>query len=93
MDIQHKKDNNKGSFVIETEGETAAILTYTLTDERTMAIDHTEVSEKLRGQKIGRKLVESAVDYARKTDLKIISHCPYARSVIERSDSLRDLLK
>ena len=61
-------------------------------DDTTMIIDHTEVSDELRGQKIGKKLVENAVDYARKNDLKITPHCPYAKSVIERDESLRDVL-
>ncbi|WP_372634812.1 GNAT family N-acetyltransferase [Fodinibius sp.] len=56
-------------------------------------MDHTEVSDKLRGENIGKTLVEHAVNHARKNDLKVIPLCPFAKSVIERDESLQDVLK
>lgn len=93
MDIQHKQDENKGHFFIEKEGKTVAELIYFTSEDSTMVIDHTEVSEELRGQNVGKKLVEKAVAHARKNDLKIEAHCPYAKTVIQRSESMRSVLK
>lgn len=93
MDIQHKQEDSKGFFIIEKGGETVAELGYLKTDDTKMIIDHTEVSEELRGKKIGKKLVEHAVNYARENNFKVTPHCPYAKSVIERDDSLRDVLQ
>lgn len=93
MDIQHKHDDPEGSFFIEKDGEIKAEITYSKTSDNEMIIDHTKVSKALRGQSIGKILVEKAVNYARKNELKVIPHCSYAKSVIEKDDSLRDVLK
>lgn len=94
MDIQHKDGTSKGSFFIEgEEGDVKAELTYSKAGEDKIIIDHTEVSEKLRGDDIGTTLVEHAVDYARRNDLTIIPLCSFAKSVIEQDESLQDVLK
>ena len=92
MDIQHKDGSNKGSFFIEKKGEKKAEITYSKAGEAKIIIDHTEVSDELRGQNIGKQLVEHAVSYARENQLVVIPLCPYAKSVIERDESLQDVL-
>lgn len=93
MEIQHKEETGKGIFFIEKEASRIAELIYLLPDNSTMVIDHTEVSEELRGQRIGKKLVEAAVGHARSNGLKIVADCPYAKTVIQRNESYRELLK
>jgi uncharacterized protein len=93
MNIQHKSGNTKGSFYIEKEKEIKAGLTYSKAGTSQIIIDHTEVSDEFRGQDVGRKLVEHAVDYARKNNLKVIPLCPFTKSIIERDESLQDVLK
>ena len=92
MDIQHKDGNSKGSFFIEEDGEVKAEITYSKAGDTKIIIDHTEVSDELRGENIGKRLVEYTVNYARKNGLKVIPLCPFAKSVIERDDSLQDVL-
>lgn len=92
MDIQHKEENSKGSFFIEENGELKAEITYSKAGDTKIIIDHTEVSDELRGENIGKELVEHAVDYARKNGLKVIPLCPFAKSVIERDKTLQDVL-
>lgn len=92
MEIQNRKSDNQGEFFIKRDGNTLAELPYSISDNTHMIIHHTEVSEELRGQKVGKKMVEHAVNYARENDLKIISHCSYAKKVIERDESMRDIL-
>lgn len=93
MDIQHQPGDTKGRFYLEDEGDTQAELTYSKTGNTGFIIDHTEVSKDLRGEQIGQELVEHAVEFARKNDLKVIPLCPFAKSVIEKDESLQDVLK
>ena len=92
MDIQHKEGESKGSFYIEKGGETVAEITYSKAGDTKIIIDHTEVSEELRGEDIGKTLVEHAVGYARENNKTVIPLCPFAKSVIERDKSMQDVL-
>jgi len=92
MDIQHKEGQSKGSFFIEEDGEVIAEITYSKAGDTKIIIDHTEVSEELRGKDIGQTLVEHVVGYARENNITVIPLCPFAKSVIERDESLQDVL-
>lgn len=93
MDIQHKSGDSKGSFFIEGNGKIQAEVTYSKASPSLIIIDHTEVSDKFRGENVGKRLVEYAVNYARENKLKVMPLCPFAKSVIDRDDSLQDVLK
>ena len=93
MNIQHKSGETKGEFFIEENGEVKARLTYSKLGTTQIIIDHIEVSDELRGQNAGKALVEHAIGYARQNGLRVIPLCPFARSVIERDESLQDVLK
>ncbi|HKK44750.1 MAG TPA: GNAT family N-acetyltransferase [Balneolaceae bacterium] len=69
-----------------------AEITYSKAVDTKIIIDHTEVSDALRGKDTGKTLVEHVVDYARKNGLKVIPLCPFAKLVIERYESLQDVL-
>jgi predicted GNAT family acetyltransferase len=56
------------------------------------SIDHTEVDESLRGQGIARKLTLAAVDWARKSGVKLVPICPFAKAVFDRDPSIHDVL-
>src|SRR5690349_136165 len=84
MLIQQKQEGSKGSFYIEVSGTVLAEMTYTMTGAELMIIDHTEVSDELRGKNIGYQLVKTAVEYARSNHIKIIPLCPFAKSVFEK---------
>ena len=92
MDIQHKSGESKGSFFIERDGEKKAEITYSKAGSSKIIIDHTEVADALEGEGVGKALVEHAVSYARENDLTVIPLCPFAKSVIERDESLQDVL-
>jgi len=55
-------------------------------------IDHTEVSDALRGTGAGKKLVTEAVEYAHMYNLKILPLCPFAKSVFEKTTEFEDVL-
>jgi len=79
-------------FFVEQDGNILAEMTYTMPSENKMIIEHTEVSDELRGKNVGYQLVKTAVDYARKQNLKIVPLCPFARSIFDKKEDLRDVL-
>lgn len=94
MDIQQQQSESKGSFYVGNENEPTAQMTYSMTGNHLMIIDHTEVSDELRGKNVGYQLVKAAVDYARENNIKIIPLCPFAHSVFEkRKEEWADVLK
>lgn len=92
VEIEHTEDDGRGAFFIAREGMRLAEMTYSRTDDKLVIIDHTEVSEKLQGLGIGRKLLNAAVAWARETKTKIIATCPYAKAQFERDATIRDVL-
>jgi predicted GNAT family acetyltransferase len=84
MLIQQKQDGTKGSFYVEENGIILAEMTYSMTGTTLMIIDHTEVSDELRGKNVGYQLVHTAVEYARTNHIKILPLCPFAKSVFDK---------
>lgn len=93
MDIQHKETATKGSFFIRDNNEELAEMTYSKLGTSKIIIDHTEVTQKLRGTGAGKKLVYTAVHFARKQNLKIIPLCPFAKVVFDQNPDIQDVLK
>ena len=92
MVVEHKKTGNKGMFYVEYENEIAAEMVYSMRSDTEMIIEHTEVSDALRGKNIGYELVHAGVEYARHHGLKIIPVCPFARSVFNKKPDFSDVL-
>ena len=94
MLIQQKENEKNGSFYIEEDEKQLAEMTYSLSGDNTMIIDHTEVDDSLRGKNVGNQLLNRAVEYARTNNLKIFPICPFARKVFEkRHEEFKDVLK
>lgn len=82
-----------GRFYIAGDGKDLAEITYR-TEESTgnLVIDHTFVSEDLRGQGAGEKLVRAVVDKARSENVKIVPECPYAAHQFKKHTEYQDVL-
>lgn len=94
MQINHTQNGSKGSFFIKDGEDIDAEMTYSMAGESLMIIDHTEVSDKLRGKNIGYELVQAGVDFAREQHLKILPLCPFAAAVFKKKHSeYSDVLK
>ena len=89
--IQHEHSGHKGAFYLERDGERLAQMTYTVAGSRVI-IDHTDVDDRLRGTGMGRKLVEAAVEWARKENARLMPLCPYAKSVFDKTPAYGDVL-
>jgi uncharacterized protein len=93
MQIQNVVRGQEGAFYIQQDEDILAEMTYKLNGEKTMVIDHTEVDESLRGKNVGYELVRHAVEFARSEGLKIIPVCEFAKSVLEKEEEFKDVLK
>jgi uncharacterized protein len=92
MLIQHKKVGTKGMFYVGDAGAILAEMVYTMPSPDKMIIEHTEVDDSLSGKGVGMQLLETAVDYARTHNIKIIPLCPFAKSVFDKRPEIRDVL-
>lgn len=90
MNTEIKQENNR--FYIEENGEMTAEIVFSPDGENTIVIEHTVVSEDLRGQGIGEKLVRKTVEYARKEGKKIHPQCSYASALFEKHEEFQDVL-
>ena len=92
MDIKHVEKGGRGGFLIRGEdGKRLAEMTYTTAGDSGIIIDHTEVDEELRGQKVGDQLLAEAVKYAREKGLKIYATCPFALAKLKRNKDYADV--
>lgn len=93
MVIQRKQTDNKGMFYVESDEEVHAWLAYHMKAPDKLVIEHTEVDDELRGQNVGYKLVEAAVEYARQHNIKITVWCPFAKKVFDKKPDWHDVLE
>ena len=92
MLIQHKQVGTKGMFFVGQDGNILAELVYSMSSPQKMIIEHTEVSDELKGKSVGLQLVSTAVDYARDHHIKVVPLCPFAKSIIDKKPEFQDVL-
>lgn len=93
MDTTVKQGQNQ-FYVGGSEETPLALMTFVHNGKTQIIIDHTEVSDELRGRNIGDKLLEAVVSYAREKDMKIIPLCPFAKARLEKNyEKYEDVLK
>lgn len=92
MIIQQQDDKEKGMFFIQENGKILAKMTYVWAGKDRIIIDHTEVSDPLRGKGAGKQMVEKAVHFAREKGIKIVKLCPFAKSVFDKVKEFDDVL-
>jgi predicted GNAT family acetyltransferase len=89
--IKHEETGNHGAFFYERNGDRLAAMTYSRTTPAFVIIDHTEVSDVLKGQGMGRQLLDALVTWARATGTKVMATCPYALAQFRKDESIRDV--
>lgn len=85
-----KKDTN--TFYVGEQNKKEAEIHYVPTGKEKIIVDHTFVSDNLRGQGVGEALVKKIVEFAREEGKVIIPLCPFAKSQIERNEDYHDIL-
>ncbi len=93
LNIQMEEGETGGRVFIEQNRELLAEMTYSKAGDSLLIIDHTDVAESLKGQGIGRLLLDVIVAMTRRQGKKIIPLCPYAKSVFDKDSSIRDVLQ
>jgi predicted GNAT family acetyltransferase len=90
--VELEESGSKGRYVFRADGAEAE-MTFSKAGEHMMIIDHTAVPDAFRGQGIGLKLVNRAVEDARAAGKKIIPLCPFAAAQFRRHPEWADVLK
>lgn len=90
--IEHEEGETKGRYFIRLEGHEAE-MTYSRAGATRIIIDHTGVPDALKGRGLGKRLVERAVEDARRDGRKIIPLCPFAKAQFARNPAWADVLQ
>ncbi|MDW0114211.1 GNAT family N-acetyltransferase [Sporosarcina saromensis] len=78
------------AFRNEQDGKLLAEITWTLLAD-VMVMDHTYVSEDLRGQGVAKELLDRAAAYAREKDYKMEAVCSYVVTAFNRYKEYEDV--
>lgn len=90
--IRQEEHEHRGRFIYESDGLLVGEMTYSRVSPTLIIIDHTEVSGEVKGQGIGRRLLDALVTWARASGTKVMATCPYALAQFARDASIRDVL-
>lgn len=91
LKIEQQNNSNSGKFLPVYDGENAGVMQYEWINDSTFNISHTEVDKKFSGKGIGKSLVDEAVKFARNDNKKIAATCSFAKSILEKDDSVKDI--
>lgn len=81
---------NQFAYIYEQEGEKLAEITWQQNGQ-VMVMDHTYVSDKLRGQGVAKELLDQAAAYAREHDYNMDAVCSYVVAAFEKSNAYDDV--
>ncbi len=85
------KKGSKSFYVGESQSAPLAEMIFS-TDKNIITIEHTFVSDELRGQGAGRQLLQMLADWVRAENKKIVAVCPFAKKELTRSTEYDDVL-
>ncbi len=92
MEIKLTESGNKGIVFIKEGNRNLAEMTWIEGGDGYIIVDHTTVDDSLKGQGIGRKLLDRIVEVARERNLKIKPLCPFVVATFKKVDEIRDVL-
>lgn len=87
-----EETDNKGRAYFGDPTRPDAEMTYSKAGDKMIIIDHTEVSDALRGQGVGRELLDAVIEMVRQKGIKVMPLCPFAKSQFDKDASIRDVL-
>lgn len=91
MEIKHKEQAEGGVFYIHSEHKRLGEMTFFWEDKSRINLDHTAVSEDLKGQGAGKQLLAAAVKFAREHKIQIVASCPFAKAILEKTAEYADV--
>jgi len=93
MDVLIKEEDRKGAAMAQDGDQEAGTMTYSLAGDTLIIIDHTEVNSAYGGQGVGKQLLNSVVELARKQGKKILPLCPFAHAQFDKREDIQDVLR
>lgn len=91
MQVQISESESKGKAYIGDAQKPDAEMTFSKAGEDKIIIDHTEVSESLKGQGAGKQMLMALVEMARERGIKILPLCPFAHAMFRKDPSIKDV--
>lgn len=88
VNFTHNADKHQFRLKV---GEQFALVDYVIRDDR-WYLTHSEVPYELRGQSIGKQLVELTFEYIEVNHIKAIAVCSYIKLVAQRSAKWRTII-
>lgn len=89
MELKKEKDR----IYIEENKELLAEITFPEVTETLVDINHTYVSDKLRGQGVASKLVQAVVDELVKENKTCLTSCSYAKAWFDKHPEIANTLR
>ena len=93
MQIHLEETDTKGRAYTGDAAEPLAEMAYSRAGDKLIIIDHTIVDDSLRGQGVGRQLLDVVLAMVRERGVKVLPLCPFAKSVFDKDPSIRDVLR
>jgi len=93
MDIEIVQSETKGAAYYSSSGKRLAEMSYSVAGTQLITIDHTEVDQSLKGKGVEKRLLTAIVDKARLEGIKILPLYPFAKSIFDKDESFRDVLR
>jgi predicted GNAT family acetyltransferase len=91
-DVTVRDEPARSRFEVWVGDELAGFLTYRHVDDRTWALDHTEIGPPFEGQGLAARLVTAALDEVRSRGGSVLPFCPYVREWLGRHPAYVDLV-
>ncbi|PVH26457.1 GNAT family N-acetyltransferase [Sphingobacterium corticibacter] len=92
MQVEQINHDNKGYFKATEDNKEAGRMTYSWAGDSRIIIDHTEVNPDFKGRGVGKTILMEIVSFARAKNIKILPLCPFAKSVFDKTEEIRDVL-
>lgn len=84
LDTATVTDNrHHNRFELNVDGK-LNIIQYQPIDDETLALLHTEVDPALEGKGVGSHLVQGALEYVERNNLRIVPLCPFVSTYLKR---------
>lgn len=92
INITQHGNETSGYLLMKNEKNDMGRLNYIIhPDRKILTISYVMVYPEYGGQGYGKKLVEKAIEWARKEGWTLDPHCSYARTVLERKTDIADV--
>ena len=82
----------KSFYIGENENSPLAEISFVVSGENLIIIDHTTVSDELSGKGVGGLLLAKLIKWARKENKKIVPLCPYSKAQMEKNKEYHDMI-